>query len=65
MSLAANDPFRRILGPDWTRVHWFPSADERDGALAEMARKHEYSRPGDKPTLIFTKIEKVAESRGL
>ena len=37
---------------------------ERDAALAEMSRKHEYSRPGDRPALLFEKVEKLAERRG-
>ena len=36
-----------------------------DAALAEMARRHEYSRQGDRPSLVFEKVEKLAESRGL
>jgi hypothetical protein len=38
---------------------------ERHAALAEMSRKHEYSRPGDRPALIYTKVENLAASRGL
>jgi hypothetical protein len=30
-----------------------------------MSRRHEYSRKGDRPSLLFTKVEKLAESRGL
>jgi hypothetical protein len=30
-----------------------------------MSRRHEYSRAQDAPTLIFTKIENLAQSRGL
>ena len=33
--------------------------------MADMSRRHEYSRSEDKPALIFQKIEKLAESRGL
>ena len=65
ISLRAGDPFRKLLGPDWNRVHWYPSAAERDAAMAEMSRKHEYSRPGDRPALNFEKVENLAESRGL
>jgi hypothetical protein len=65
VSLRTNDPFRKVLGPDWQRVHWFRSAEERDAALAEMSRKHEFSRPQDSPALVFTKVENLAESRGL
>jgi hypothetical protein len=65
VSLKPNDPFRRVLGPDWHRVHWYATAEQRDAALAEMSRRHEYSRAQDAPTLIFTKIENLAQSRGL
>ena len=30
-----------------------------------MSRRHEYSRATDRPALVFQKIEKLAESRGL
>lgn len=65
ITLRDNDPFRNLLGPEWQRFHWFATARERDQALAEMSRKHEYSRQGDRPALVFTKVEKLAESRGL
>ena len=65
VSLAASDPFRNLLGPEWHRTHWYATAAERDAALAEMSRRHEYSRAGDTPTLVFQKVEKLAESRGL
>jgi hypothetical protein len=64
VSLPVGDPFRKLLGPEWQRVHWYPTPDERDAALAEMSRRHEYSRAGDKPALVFSKVEKLAESRG-
>ena len=50
------DPFRKLLGEDWSRTHWYETAEERDAALAEMSRKHEYSRPGDRPALSFEKV---------
>jgi hypothetical protein len=65
ITLRESDPFRNVLGPEWQKFHWYGSARERDEALAEMSRKHEYSRSGDRPALIFTKVEKLAESRGL
>jgi len=65
VSLRADDPFTRLLGADWQRVHWFHSAAERDAAMLEMSRKHEYSRPGDRPALNYTKVENLAASRGL
>lgn len=65
VSLRPGDPFSKIMGADWHRSHWFASAAERDAALAEMSRKHEYSRMGDKPALLFEKIENLAASHGV
>ncbi len=65
VTLPPGDPFRKILGPEWSRIHWYPTARERDAALAEMSRRHQYSRAGDRPSLVFEKIENLAESRGL
>ncbi len=63
--LRPGDPFSRLLGTDWQKTHWFFTAPERDRVLEDMSRKHEYSRIGDKPALVFEKVEKLAESRGL
>ena len=65
VSLRPGDPFRKIMGADWHRVHWYASAAERDAALLDMSRKHEYSRAGDKPALLFEKVENLAARRGL
>lgn len=65
VSLRSDDPFRRLLGPDWHRLHWYRTAAERDAALAEMSRRHDYSRPKDAPTLQYAKVENLAASRGL
>lgn len=65
VSLPSGDPFRKLLGPEWSRVHWYATRAERDAALEEMSRRHEYSRSGDRPSLVFEKVEKLAESHGL
>src|SRR5450755_1832702 len=57
VSLPAGDPFRKIMGAQWHRVHWFATPAERDAELLDMSRKHEYSRIGDKPALVFEKVE--------
>jgi hypothetical protein len=54
-----------LLGVDWQKTHWYFTAAERDRALAEMSRRHEYSRAGDQPCLVFEKVENLAVSRGL
>jgi hypothetical protein len=63
--LRRGDPFAKLLGLDWQKTHWYLTAPERDLVLEEMSRRHEYSRIGDQPALVFEKVEKLAESRGL
>lgn len=65
VSLRVGDPFRKIMGAEWQRMHWFATPAERDAALVDMSRRHEYSRIGDKPALVFDKVENLAASRGL
>jgi hypothetical protein len=65
ISLRPGDPFRKIMGADWHRDHWYATAAERDAARLEMSRRHEYSRIGDRPALVFEKVETLAASRGL
>jgi hypothetical protein len=56
--LPARDPLRHLLDPGWEKVHWFASATERDAALAEMSRRHPYSRIGDLPNLVYERIQR-------
>jgi hypothetical protein len=57
VTLRRQDPFTLLLGQDWNKCHWFGTARERDEALADMRRKHEYSRPGDQPAIDFAPID--------
>jgi hypothetical protein len=65
VSLPVDDPMRKLLGPQWHRLHWYATPGERDAAITEMSRRHEYSRASDLPSLVFEKVEKLAESRGI
>ena len=58
ISLAGDDPFRRLLSDDWETSHWFTDAGERDQALADISRRHEFSRIGDTPTVCFEPIDR-------
>ncbi len=58
VTLPAEDSFARVLGTDWAQCHWFFTAAERDRALADMQRRHVYSRRGDRPTVVFEKISR-------
>jgi hypothetical protein len=60
VSMRPNDSFARLLGTSWERLHWYPTRDERDRALVEMAREHLYSRGGDRPPLVFEPVERDA-----
>jgi len=57
VSLPRGDTFRALIGADWERVHWFATEHERDSALKDMASEHLYSRRGDRPRLIFEKVD--------
>ena len=56
VSLPVGDTLRKVLGDDWERVLWFPSAAERDEAYDEMAIRHGYYRDTDNPTQVLEKI---------
>jgi hypothetical protein len=62
VTLQPDDTFVKIIGSDWERYHWYHTAEERDRAMVEMSRRHEYSRKGDLPTLLFEKVERGGES---
>lgn len=59
VSLRSGDPFARLVGADWQRVHWFAAEVQRDQALEEMTRRHRYSRVGDEPALAYSKVERL------
>lgn len=61
VSLRARDPFTRLVGADWQKLHWFATERERDEAFADMSGRHRYSRRGDEPAVVF---EKIADSPG-
>ena len=62
VSLPADDPFTSLIGADWEATHWFATQNQRDQALRDMAREHEYSRRGDKPALVFEPLNRSTDS---
>jgi len=58
VTMPPNDPLRRVLGNDWSKEHWFATREERDEALAEMARRHDFSRIGDIPSIRLDTLER-------
>jgi hypothetical protein len=58
--LRASDPFTRLVGADWQKLHWFATERERDAALADMAARHPYSRRGDEPSVIYERVTEDA-----
>jgi hypothetical protein len=57
VSLRRGDPFARLVGEDWNKLHWYATAAERDAALAEMSRRYPFFREGDAPALNFEKVD--------
>lgn len=62
IKLPDGDPFVVLLDEDWSAEHWYTTEHERDRALQDMAQEHIYSRRGDRPTMIFTPIERNTTS---
>jgi hypothetical protein len=58
VSAPQEDPFRRLVGEDWHTVHWFPTREERDRVMQDMAARHRYSRIGDVPSIVLEPIER-------
>jgi len=63
ISLRPDDPFARLVGAEWQRVHWYATERDRDAALDDMSRRHRFSRVGDEPALVFSKVELHGRSR--
>jgi len=61
VSLASDDPFAALVGADWKKTHWYATQGERDRAILDMQRRHEYSRRSDAPAI---KLEAIKRSAG-
>ena len=59
-TLPPDDPMSapHLLGPDWVAERWYDTEQERDEALTGFSDEHLYSRRGDKPSVIYTKINR-------
>ncbi|NND65384.1 MAG: hypothetical protein HKM24_05400 [Gammaproteobacteria bacterium] len=55
-----DDPMRTLLGDDWQTTRWYANEHERNQALTEMKRQHEYSRDGDRPNLMYETVESTS-----
>lgn len=57
-TLPPDDPLSapHLLGPDWEAFRWYETEHERDEAIEEFSREHVYSRRGDKPSVIYSKV---------
>ncbi len=58
VTLPEGDTLRNLLGDDWEKLHWYPTAEERDGAYEQMAIRHGYYRKSDNPTQILEKVDR-------
>jgi hypothetical protein len=57
VTMPSEDPLRNLLGADWHSVRWFATEAERDAALEDMRQVHRFSRRGDRPSLVYQKID--------
>ncbi|MGD8378375.1 MAG: hypothetical protein PVI37_02945 [Gammaproteobacteria bacterium] len=59
-TLPPDDPMAQphLLGADWEQYRWFETADERDRFLEQYRKEHVYSRRGDVPSVIYTRVER-------
>lgn len=59
-TLPPDDPMSapHLLGPGWEAFRWYAGTRERDEALEGFSREHLYSRRGDRPSVIYTPIER-------
>ena len=58
VSLPAGDCFAQLVDTDWETWHWFNNPRARDAAMADMARRHEYSRAGDEPRIVLEAVDR-------
>ena len=59
VSLPPGDSFRALVDTSWEQFHWFATEHDRDRALEDMASEHIYSRRGDRPTVVFDRVERT------
>lgn len=59
-SLAADDPMAapHLLGPDWEAYRWYDTRQQRDEDFETYSSEHMYSRRGDKPSVVYTKVNR-------
>jgi len=57
-TLPPDDPMSapHLLGPDWVAERWYATEQERDEALESFSHEHLYSRRGDVPSVVYTKV---------
>jgi hypothetical protein len=60
--LPERDPLADIMEADTEMYRWYATESERDAALAEMRREHDYSRIGDVPRVLYEKVERERPS---
>ena len=58
VTLNGADPFANLLDEGWETFHWYATNDQRDSAIEDMRSRHRYSRRGDRPSLVYSKVDK-------
>ena len=58
VTLSNADPFADLLDEGWETFHWYATTGQRDDAYEDMRSRHRYSRRGDRPSLVYSKLDK-------
>ncbi|MEL7311953.1 MAG: hypothetical protein AAFN07_10610 [Pseudomonadota bacterium] len=52
----ATDPFNKLVGSNWEKLHWFRTEAERDAKFSDMRERHGFYRIGDDPSIILERV---------
>ncbi|MEA5445436.1 hypothetical protein VCB98_06350 [Gammaproteobacteria bacterium AB-CW1] len=60
ITLPQGDPLAlpHLLGSDWESFRWYRSAEERNRAMEDMGREHQFSRKGDIPSITLEAVDR-------
>ena len=64
VSLPSGDPLRKLLGPEWHRIHWYATAKERDADKALKERQKclaKLAQMGDIPPEVLMSLPSPEE----
>ncbi|MCP1727337.1 hypothetical protein J2T60_001302 [Natronospira proteinivora] len=60
ITMPGNDPLAmpHLLGEDWESFRWYETEEERNRALEDIPREHQFSRSGDRPSIHCEPVDR-------